>query len=626
MNVLLPILLLSILFPSCAQDEKTEVLYGTSASGTEVLYGTSASGNAIKGMVTIRSANGNTAECPIDSNGYFAIELPSLTPPFLLSAKGSVNDRDIHYYSYASAYGRVNISQLTHATVSMAIKNDASQYYADFPDADLPDTNDIQYYASGISLLLSDSYTELGLKEDFDFMHDDFSTNGKGFDLLLDRISLSISSYVFLSDKDTQLPIFVHDINDDENLIFLTPENVSELLVLNHCSSFFQNLAIWDLMSKVYYWNNYLPDVNASDYSDPLRFLNVLRYQKDKWSSIVPKDIFDLYMKDSAYVGLGFYMARDFNSDLRICFVYPDSPAAQQNLTRGDIILEINNIPSNEIVSQIDSTFDGDTPGEKVLLKIQKINGDIVTLNLIKQELKISSDLYSTILDINDKSIGYLVFNKFVLGAIDDLAPVFKHFKDNDISELILDLRYNSGGLMDIALHLASLIGGSQVVDKTFCKIKFNENYADMNSTNAFVALKNSLDIDRLVVITTETTCSASELVINGLKPYMDVVVIGSPTCGKPVGMNPFSVCDNYLLPVTNVVFNALDEGEYYEGIDVDCYAVDDLSKPFGDVNEDSLSEAIYYIENGHCSYQKRHRVETQPFPLRGFRQEIGAF
>ena len=333
-------------------------------------------------------------------------------------------------------------------------------------------------------------------------------------------------------------------------------------------------------------------------------------------------------MKDSAYVGLGFYMARDIFSDLRVSFVYPDSPADNNGLSRGDIILEINHVPSDKISSQTDSAFGDDKPGEAVLIKVQKHDDTTVTLNLIKQELTISSVLHSTILDINEESVGYLVYNNFVTASVDELEPVFKHFKDNEISELILDLRYNSGGLMNIAQHLASLIGGRNLAYNTFCKVQFNEDSAYMNRTYEFVELENSLEIKRLIVITSVRTCSASEALINGLKPYMDVVVIGSPTCGKPVGMNPFNVCDKYLLPVTHQVVNSLGEGEYFDGIISDCFAFDDLTRPFGDIDENSLSEALYYIENKHCSYQKRHReiIESYPFPMHGFRHEIGAF
>ena len=289
MYFIIPFLLLCMLFPSCAQEDETK-------SATRI-YGISASGNPIEGTVSVRGASGKTADCTTNSNGFFSVNVSSLTAPFLLSSKGSVNNVDVHYYSYASTYGRVNISQLTHAAVSMAIQSDASQYYADFPDANLPDANDINNYASGINLLLSDSYKEVGLEEDFDFLHDDFSTNGTGFDLILDRISLTISISdltVFLSEKDTHIPIFVHDINKDQNIYFLDPEHVSEILVLEHCYPFFQNLSVGNIMNDIYFWNKFLPEsFNAEDYKDPESVLNALRYENDKWSYIVSKDTFD---------------------------------------------------------------------------------------------------------------------------------------------------------------------------------------------------------------------------------------------------------------------------------------------------------------------------------------------
>ena len=395
MKYVLPILILCILLTSCAQDD------GTNASNR--IYGVSASGNPIKGTVTIRDAHGNTVDCAIDSAGFFNIDISSLSPPFLLSAKGTVNGEDVHYYSYASTYGRVNINQLTHATVSMAVQNNASKHYFDFPDANLPDANDIDFYASGINYLLSDAYNESGLKENFSFMYDEFFTDGKGFDLLLDRISLSIPLTVYavyLADKDTNIPIFVHDMVDDKNLYFMDPVMVTDILLLEHCYPFLQNLSVYYQMQDIYLWNNYLPELNPYHYKNPSYLLEALRYEKDRWSFIISKDVFDNYMQNSQYVGLGFYLGRDRNSNLRISFVYPDSPADKAGLVRGDILLEINGIDSYMITSQYDSAFGDDEQGEKVELTVQKLTGITESYTLTKNELKMSSILYSTILNV----------------------------------------------------------------------------------------------------------------------------------------------------------------------------------------------------------------------------------
>jgi len=615
------LLLLCLLFPSCAQDDDTQ-------ANTHI-KGIAASGSPIEGTVTIRDSKGTTVDCTIDDNGYFSANVTALTAPFLLEAKGSVNDFEAHYYSYAETHGQVNISQLTHATVSMAIRNEACQYYSDNPNANLPDSNIIKYFASGINLLLSESYTEVGLEEHFDFLHDSFVTNGIEFDLLLDRISLSISSVdVYINDSDTHIPIFIYDIDQNEQLYFLAPEKVAEILIVEHCSPYFQTLAIQGFMKDIYYWNAHLPELEISEYSNPESLLEAMRYSKDKWSVIVSKDVFDSYMMDSTYVGLGFYLGTDNYSNLRISFVYPDSPADNHGLIRGDIILEINGTPSDEIIYQSYSIFGDDVPGEIVDLKIQKNDGSEISFSLAKKELTITTVLYSTILDVNEKSVGYMVFNDFIMSAFEEIGPVFKDFKDNNISELILDLRYNSGGIVDIATYLASLIGGKGVANEIFCKMQYNDNNSYMNKTYYFQEVENSLDLDRLIVITTNVSSSASEALINCLKPYMDVVVIGSPSDGKPVGMNPITVCDKYLFPITFEIVNALDEGQYYDGIAVDCYALDDLSKPFGDTEEHTLKESLYFIENNKCSYQKRHSetIENKPFPLHGFRKVIGAF
>jgi carboxyl-terminal processing protease len=140
------------------------------------------------------------------------------------------------------------------------------------------------------------------------------------------------------------------------------------------------------------------------------------------------------------------------------------------------------------------------------------------------------------------------------------------------------------------------------------------------------------LNLDRVIVITSEQTCSASELVINCLKPFIDVVLVGSNTCGKPVGMIGYDLFDKHISPIEFKTVNADGEGDYFDGIPPTCDSEDDLMKQFGDEEESSLAEALNYVRNGSCTSDslaaktvkvKRPRKEV---PMRGFRKEIGAF
>jgi len=144
---------------------------------------------------------------------------------------------------------------------------------------------------------------------------------------------------------------------------------------------------------------------------------------------------------------------------------------------------------------------------------------------------------------------------------------------------------------------------------------------------NIFSAPDVLLNINKLVVIATSGTASASEAVINGLKPFMDVKIVGGDTHGKPVGMYSFEHGNYKFVPICFKLTNSEGYGDYFGGLPADAYRTDDLSKDWGNPNEASLKEALYYIENGFFSNQLP--VKLNPYlpkmPLKGLKAEIGA-
>jgi hypothetical protein len=166
----------------------------------------------------------------------------------------------------------------------------------------------------------------------------------------------------------------------------------------------------------------------------------------------------------------------------------------------------------------------------------------------------------------------------------------------------VLDLRYNGGGLVDVAQYLASLLGGSRTVGQVFAEYFHNDRNAFRNRVLRFETQPGALTLDRLVVITTEASASASELVINALRPFIPVVIVGERTYGKPVGQYAIPFCDKVLAPVSFQLRNANGEGDFFGGFAADCAAPDDLDHPIGDPMEGSLREAFAVISTGACS------------------------
>jgi C-terminal processing protease CtpA/Prc len=325
------------------------------------------------------------------------------------------------------------------------------------------------------------------------------------------------------------------------------------------------------------------------------------------------------------YYGFGIGLQWDDNNNLWIAFVYQDSDAHQNNITRGCQILSINNTPVSSISDNLSDFLDTFSTIEVQYINLQ---GDTLTATLAKKEINIDFILHESVITVNAKKIGYMVYNSFNIHSIEDLDGVFSNFKNNNVNDLILDMRYNPGGRGDVAVHLASLVI-DEGEDKVFYSVIHNDGLQFLNQNEYFTSEPYSLGLNRIFIITTNSTASASELVINGLEPYIQVILVGETTSGKPVGMYSFYFGSYAFFPVSLKAVNADGFGDYYNGIEVDRIVQDDLTHDFGDNNEACLAEALYYIENG--SFMAKPSPITAKFKKRkinftGFRAEICAF
>lgn len=393
-----------------------------------------------------------------------------------------------------------------------------------------------------------------------------------------------------------------------------------------------QNEFVYKIMTSSYLWYHEVPQIdNFKDYSSPEALLENLKYKElDKWSYITSKKEHEALFEAGKYIGVGLGINYDINSEIRISFVYKDSPADRAGLVRGNRILKINgrSVNATEDDDIWDTIIGPVKVGIAVDMEIEGSDGTVKVISLEKEWVAINTVLHHEIINIGGSKIGYLVFNQFLDKSRDELQPVFNDFKQQGIDELILDLRYNGGGKTSVAEFLSALIAGDQVDEKIFVKYRHNDKFNDWNWDDRFHKPDNPLDLTRVVVVSTGETCSASEMVINGLKPYLNVILIGDTTCGKPVGMHGWDFGDKHINPIEFQVLNAVDVGEYHAGIIPNCKADDGLTKLFGDPAEGSLSEALHYLIKGSCTVKRTLKAigPRKEIQLNGFRREIGAF
>jgi hypothetical protein len=305
-------------------------------------------------------------------------------------------------------------------------------------------------------------------------------------------------------------------------------------------------------------------------------------------------------------------------------YIIPNSDAAAKPVARGNIFYAINGTPltidnyrtllANETYTVNFADFDGGniTP-----------NGQSVTLT--KTALAENPILLSNVITQNDKKIGYLMYNGFFPSFDNQLNTVFGDFISQGVTHLVLDLRYNSGGSVNTATKLASMITG-QFSGQLFARQQWNakaQAYFQANNPgsleNKFIGGLNSLNLNKVYVLTTKSSASASELVINCLKPYINVIQIGDVTTGKNVGSITLydsptfakqNVNPNHKYAMQPIVLKIVDKngfGDYTAGISPTFLLPENLNDLgiLGNVNEPLLNAAInQIIANGRMMPQ----------------------
>lgn len=408
------------------------------------------------------------------------------------------------------------------------------------------------------------------------------------------------------------------------------------------------NKFIYNGLKDYYLWMDQIPSLNASKYlvkdslnaflntyTDPQKLFTDLLYKHntiDKWSFIVDNSqtITNWIQGISETAGFDFMLSRIGTSDNLfgfIRYVYKGSPAEKAGLKRGDLFLSVDD--QRLTVSNYQTLLFTNITYKLSLASITgttiSSNGQSVTLTAIQmQENPIQLD---TILNVNNLKVGYLVYNGFNADFDLQLNQVFKKFKDAAIDKLVLDLRYDGGGSVQTAIYLASMIYGTSST-KIFMKSQYNaalqsyyvsqDGAASLNDSFTDKILKtattaetpiNTLNLTKLYVITSDNTASASELLINGLKPYVQVVNVGINTAGKYVGsftvkdwdangvVNPN---DSWAMqPIVVKMANSAGVSDFVDGLVPDIVMEEDIANllPFGDQNETLLKVVLNDIK-----------------------------
>jgi len=364
---------------------------------------------------------------------------------------------------------------------------------------------------------------------------------------------------------------------------------------------------------EIYLWNTQIPaGFNPRTYADPDKIMTAIRTYSQEPGFAKPVDRWSFAIKQAEWDNVSSGLTQDFglsiffyaDGDLRVKSVEEQSPAAKAGIRRGWRIAKLNgnsnmnNSNADFIVQQIYSS-------NSTSFTFQKPDGTNADIQLNAATYQENPIFLDTVYSAGNKKTGYFVFNSFLgdtTRIYNAFQRIFDRFSRENVSDVIIDMRYNGGGYVSVQSKLANYLVPASANGSLMMKQEYNTVNKQYSSSTNFKK-SGSLNLSRVFFIVSKNTASASELLINNLKPYMDVKLVGpSNTYGKPVGYFPIPINDWYIFPVSFRTTNKNGEGNYFDGIPIDKQVGDGLNKDWGDREEASLASILKFINTGSFS------------------------
>jgi C-terminal processing protease CtpA/Prc len=384
-----------------------------------------------------------------------------------------------------------------------------------------------------------------------------------------------------------------------------------------------------------YLWYRDLPDIDPASVDSTETYFDLMKTSGDRFHFSVDAKEWRSLMESGLSVGYGATFKWS-NRGLSIAYVEPSSPASSQGLSRGATIIAIDGVKVESMdINRLNETLFPTVLGQSHKFEIEDLGASqtrhitMVSADIVSEAVK-NQDTFER----GSKTIGYITFNDHTAISQHELKAAVSEFRKDNIDELVVDMRYNGGGYLRVAAQLGYMIAGADSEGRVFAELQFNDKHnaydpitGEPLSPIVFHPTANTLgkslspddslpvlNLDRVFILTGESTASASEALINGLRGIdIEVILIGEKTRGKPYGFYGLDNCGTAYFTVQFRTLNEKGFSDYASGFTPDitggswgsnvngCKITDDLSHRLGDSNEALLSTALSYIELGSC-------------------------
>ena len=415
--------------------------------------------------------------------------------------------------------------------------------------------------------------------------------------------------------------------------------------------------------NETYLWYDEVADINPANNDTRLEYFDKLRTtattasgtNKDQFHFNIPTDEYEQRVATGASAGYGadfVLISPSTPRDIRVALVQPGSPASMNdNFLRGTEILEIDgeDAVNGSNTNVLNAGLFPSAAGETHTFVVRDVGSTTTRTVTLTSDVVAEQPVNTTkIINTPTGKVGYILFTTFGTSTAEQqIANAFTSMKSAGINDLVLDLRYNGGGFLAIAGQVAYMIAGdTRTNNANFETLQFNDKHPTVNPVTGQTITPtpfydqslgfndsypagqdlDSVDLPRVFILSTESTCSASEAVINGLRGIdVEVILIGSKTCGKPYGFYGTDNCGETYFTIQFRGVNNKNFGDYADGftpIDdsspvgekiAGCVVDDDFSSELGDETESMLSTALSYRANGTCPVSASSSAQAKP-------------